>query len=89
MPIIRKCQHCGAQNRIPASYLADSGRCGACKELLPPIREPIAADPSSSTKCCGMPAFPCLSISGRSGVVPVAWPRLKLLARVQRWPVKL
>jgi thioredoxin 2 len=45
MPIIRTCQHCGKKNRIPASHLADSGSCGACKEPLPPIREPIAADP--------------------------------------------
>ncbi len=45
MPIIRSCQNCGARNRIPASHLADSGRCGACKEPLPPIHEPIAADP--------------------------------------------
>jgi thioredoxin 2 len=45
MPIIRTCQHCSTKNRIPASHLADSGRCGACKEPLPPIQEPIAADP--------------------------------------------
>jgi len=44
MPIIRNCQQCGARNRIPASHLADTGRCGACKTPLPPTHEPIAAD---------------------------------------------
>ncbi|HYK37654.1 thioredoxin [Alloacidobacterium sp.] len=44
MPVIRSCLHCGQKNRIPASHLADSGRCGACKIELPPIGEPLAAD---------------------------------------------
>src|SRR5277367_3792567 len=44
MPVIRACQHCGTKNRTPAAHLADTGRCGACKQPLPPINEPIAAD---------------------------------------------
>ncbi len=44
MPMIRACQHCGAKNRVPASHLADTGRCGACKQPLAPVNEPIAAD---------------------------------------------
>lgn len=44
MPIVRACGSCGARNRIPAAHLADTGRCGACKESLPPLDEPIAAD---------------------------------------------
>lgn len=44
MPLITTCQHCGQKNRIPANRLADSGRCGNCKNPLPPINEPIAAD---------------------------------------------
>ena len=44
MPLIRVCQHCGQQNRVPVKYLATSGRCGSCKSPLPPIAEPIAAD---------------------------------------------
>jgi thioredoxin 2 len=44
MPIIRACGHCGQKNRIPAKYLASTGRCGACKSPLPPIAEPLAAD---------------------------------------------
>jgi len=44
MPIIRNCQHCGAKNRIPAPHIADSGRCGACKESLPPIDQPVSVD---------------------------------------------
>lgn len=44
MPFIRACKHCGAKNRIPASHLSDTGRCGACKKPLAAISEPIAAD---------------------------------------------
>ena len=44
MPLIRTCQQCGQKNRIPASHLADTGRCGACKTALAPQSEPIPAD---------------------------------------------
>ena len=44
MPLIRACTHCGQKNRIPAAHLADTGRCGNCKNPLPPVAEPIAAD---------------------------------------------
>jgi thioredoxin 2 len=44
MPVIRACPQCGQKNRVPAKYLASTGRCGACKSPLPPIAEPIAAD---------------------------------------------
>jgi thioredoxin 2 len=44
MPIIRACSHCGQKNRIPAKFLASSGRCGNCKSSLPPIAEPLAVD---------------------------------------------
>jgi thioredoxin 2 len=37
---------CGRKNRIPASHLADTGRCGACKSPLPPVAEPLAVDPA-------------------------------------------
>ena len=39
--MIRPCQRCGAKNRIPAARLADTGRCGKCKEALPPLAEPV------------------------------------------------
>lgn len=44
MPLIKACPHCQAKNRIPAVHLADTGRCGACKQPLPPAREPITTD---------------------------------------------
>lgn len=44
MPVIRTCPHCQTKNRIPAKHLADTGRCGACKNDLPPQAEPVAAD---------------------------------------------
>jgi thioredoxin 2 len=44
--MIRKCASCGAQNRIPARHLSDSGKCGACKAAIPPLAEPAEADAS-------------------------------------------
>jgi thioredoxin 2 len=43
--MIRKCAACGRSNRIPAKHLADTGRCGACKAVIPPVDQPIDADP--------------------------------------------
>ncbi len=44
MPAIRTCKSCGQKNRLAASHLADTGRCGACKNPLPPIDEPLQVD---------------------------------------------
>jgi thioredoxin 2 len=41
MALIRTCSSCGRSNRIPASRLADVGKCGACKAELPAIAEPL------------------------------------------------
>ena len=45
MPVIRICNHCRQKNRIPAKHLADTGRCGQCKQPIPPQAEPLQADP--------------------------------------------
>ena len=44
MPVIRNCEACGQKNRIAATHLADTGRCGACKTALPPLGEPLQVD---------------------------------------------
>lgn len=44
MPAIRTCKSCGQKNRLAASHLADTGRCGSCKNPLPPIDEPLQVD---------------------------------------------
>jgi thioredoxin 2 len=44
LPVIRACSNCGKQNRVPAKYLASSGRCGSCKASLPHVAEPLAVD---------------------------------------------
>ncbi len=44
MPVIRTCTHCQQRNRIAAKNLSSTGRCGACKEPLPPLAEPLAVD---------------------------------------------
>ncbi len=42
--MIRTCSHCHTKNRIPAKYLAATGKCGQCKQPLPPQSTPIEAD---------------------------------------------
>ncbi len=44
MPVIRTCKACGQKNRIAATNLAETGRCGACKTPLPPLDEPMQVD---------------------------------------------
>jgi thioredoxin 2 len=43
--VIRKCPSCGRRNRVAARHLSDEARCGACKAPLPPLAEPVDADP--------------------------------------------
>src|SRR5437763_9411083 len=45
MPAIRVCNSCGQKNRVPVIHLTDTGRCGKCKQPLPPLAEPLEADP--------------------------------------------
>jgi|SRR5215469_5555412 len=46
MPLIVTCKHCEQKNRIPAKHLADTGRCGSCKNALPPANKPLHPDPA-------------------------------------------
>jgi len=39
--MVRTCSACGAQNRIPADRLADTGRCGRCKAAIAASDAPI------------------------------------------------
>ncbi len=41
MAIVRNCPNCGRRNRIPEAHLADTGRCGSCREPLPPLAAPL------------------------------------------------
>jgi thioredoxin 2 len=41
MAIVRTCPHCGRKNRVPEAHLADQGRCGSCKQALPPLGKPL------------------------------------------------
>jgi len=43
--IIRNCPSCEKANRIPGKHLADTGKCGACKQSLPPMAEPVEVSP--------------------------------------------
>ena len=58
--MIRTCMACGKKNRIPSEHLADTGKCGACKADLPPIAEPIDADPALFDDITGKAKVPVL-----------------------------
>ena len=44
MGVIRECKACGQKNRVPAKFLASTGKCGKCKADLPAVAEPLAVD---------------------------------------------
>jgi thioredoxin 2 len=58
--MIRTCPRCGARNRVPASHLADQGRCGACKEALEPPAEPLNVDAATFTEIVNGARVPVL-----------------------------
>jgi thioredoxin 2 len=58
--MIRQCPACGKKNRVPVEHLADTGRCGACGAPLPPIAEPIDADPTTFDEIVGGARVPVL-----------------------------
>jgi thioredoxin 2 len=60
MPVIRACTNCGQKNRVPAKYLASTGRCGSCKSSLPPVAEPLAVDDTQFEEIIKDAAVPVL-----------------------------
>ena len=36
--MIRKCNECGAKNRVPAAKLASRGKCGPCRMAAPEVK---------------------------------------------------
>jgi thioredoxin 2 len=59
--MIRSCPTCGAKNRVPASHLSDTGRCGKCKGALPPVDVPIdIQDASEFRELVAQSAVPVL-----------------------------
>jgi len=45
--MLRVCAECNAQNRIPVRHLADTGKCGKCRAVLPPHATPIEVSSES------------------------------------------
>ena len=58
--MIRACVKCGKQNRVPPEHLHDTGRCGSCHADLPPVNEPIDADPAMFDEITGQAKVPVL-----------------------------
>ncbi|MDX1430960.1 MAG: thioredoxin domain-containing protein [Gammaproteobacteria bacterium] len=45
---------------MPATHLADTGRCGACKQKLPPLSEPLEVDAGAFDEITRAAAVPVL-----------------------------
>src|SRR3954469_9126145 len=58
--IVRSCASCGAKNRTPYSHLADSGKCGQCKQPLPALAEPLDVNPTEFDGIVGRVTVPVL-----------------------------
>jgi thioredoxin 2 len=43
--VVLVCASCGQKNRVPVAHATASTRCGKCQQPLPPIAEPLNADP--------------------------------------------
>ena len=59
--VVRTCPACRTGNRIPASHLSDTGRCGSCKSPLPPQNEPLEVDDSSFDEVVSAAKVPVLT----------------------------
>jgi thioredoxin 2 len=55
--MIVECPNCHQKNRVPIARLPQAGTCGRCKHPLPPVSQPIAAEPSDFQQVLDVVSF--------------------------------
>jgi thioredoxin 2 len=58
--LLRACPACGVKNRVPPEHVWETGSCGKCKAPLPPVADPIEADPALFEAITGSATVPVL-----------------------------
>lgn len=58
--MIRSCPNCSSRNRIPPEHLADTGRCGSCKQAIPPVDQPLDLNTAEFNEIVGKARVPVL-----------------------------
>ena len=88
MRVISNLQNVWTQESRTRGHLSDTGRCGVCKNSLPPLDEPLEVDPELFTEVVQNAHVPVLVDFWAGGAGPTGWQRQRLHEQPRTWPEK-